>query len=71
MEILYIYFTSRINVNTMTDGLKKPCQIELKPHFWRFCQKDINETFLMIFEVGQGVSGINPQGFHTSVWERG
>ena len=25
----------------------------------------------MTFEVGQGVSGINPQGFHASVWERG
>ena len=28
-----------------------------------------NETFLMTFEVGQGVSGINPQGFHALVWE--
>ena len=25
----------------------------------------------MTFEVGQGVSGINPEGFHASVWERG
>ena len=30
-----------------------------------------NETFFMTFEVYQEVSGINPQGFHTSVWERG
>ena len=29
------------------------------------------KLFFMTFEVGQGVSGINPQGFHTSVWERG
>ena len=28
-------------------------------------------TFLITFEVGLGVSGINPQGFHASVWERG
>ena len=25
----------------------------------------------MTFEVGQGVSRINPQGFYASVWERG
>ena len=30
-----------------------------------------NETFFMTFEVGQEVSGINLQGFHISVWERG
>ena len=27
--------------------------------------------FKMTFEVGQGVSGINLQGFHASVWEQG
>ena len=30
-----------------------------------------NKNFFMTFEVGQGVSGINPQGFHASVWEQG
>ena len=28
------------------------------------------KTF-MTFEVGQEISGINPQGFHASLWERG
>ena len=35
----------------------------LNPHFWKVWWKNTNETFLITFEVGQGVSGINPQGF--------
>ena len=29
------------------------------------------KPFFITFEVGQGVSEINPQGFHVSVWKRG
>ena len=43
----------------------------VKALFLESLMKNCNETFLMTFEVGQGVSGINPQGFHASVWERG
>ena len=41
----------------------------LKPYFWKVRWMNTSESFLMTFEVGQGVSGINPQGFHGSVWE--
>ena len=34
-----------------------------------FLESLMNETFLITFEGGQRVSGINPQGFHASVWE--
>ena len=43
----------------------------LKPYFWKVCWRNKIETFLMTFDVDQGVSGINPQGFHALVWERG
>ena len=35
--------------------------------FGKFDEGITNETFLVTFEVGQGVSRINLQGFHTSV----
>ena len=44
---------------------------DLKLYFWKVWWRNTDKTLLMTFEVGQGVSGINPQGFHASVWERG
>ena len=32
----------------------------LKPHFWKVSRRNTNETFFVTFEVGQGVSRINP-----------
>ena len=43
----------------------------LKALFLESLMKEYKWNLLMTFEVGQGVSGINPQGFHASVWERG
>ena len=43
----------------------------IKALFLESLMKEYKWNFLMTFEVGQGVSRINPQGFHASVCDRG